>query len=285
MSSNSNRIPTEAYQLKNKWKRIATELKYAQFHCQFHRTNFRQNRNKSRTTREMVNIHGDPVGIKGTSGGIILETTEEVVVSNSVELGISLEGVHRALALYGVGALNVVVIGEKDLLGSVELSPAADRFLRPIVPAHVHLHVRSPTVRLDPLDLRHVRRLPRLHRPHQHAVAGWEKTETEFTFHWIRIQEKSSSFTSDGFVDGFDGVGVKGLPRSFRFGHGNSADLPTHRPKTQTKHQPRKSIKIKKVNFPNKNEMTRLDSKWSTRDNSEIWFSTLRDWMGTLSLE
>lgn len=120
----------------------------------------------------MVNIHGDSVGIEGASGGIILETTEEVVVSNSVELGISLEGVHRALALYGVGALNVVVIGEKELLGSVELPPAADRFLRPIVPLHVHLYVRSPTVRLDPLDLRHVRRLPRLHRPHQHAVAG-----------------------------------------------------------------------------------------------------------------
>lgn len=135
----------------------------------------------------MVNIHGDSVGIEGTSGGIILETTEEVVVSNSVELGISLESVHRALALYGVGALNVVVIGEKDLLGSVELSPAADRFLRPIVPPHVHLHVRSPTVRLDPLDLRHVRRLPRLPRPHQHAVAGWEKTETEFTFNLNRI--------------------------------------------------------------------------------------------------
>lgn len=125
----------------------------------------------------MVNIHGNSVRIEGTSSRIILETTKEVVISNSVELAITPKSMHSTLALYRISALNVVVVGEEDLLGSMKLSPAADGLLRPIVPPHVHLHVCSATVRLDPLDLRHVRRLPRLRRPHQNAVAGCHKNK------------------------------------------------------------------------------------------------------------
>lgn len=175
------------------------------------------------------NVHSDTVRIESSGWGIILETTEEVVVPNSVELGIALEGVHRTLSLDGVGALNVVVIGEKHLLGAVKLSPAANRLLRPIVPAHVHLHVGAAAVRLDPLDFRHVRRLPGIRRPHQHTVPSWspqrqkEKNQNQ-NLQWI---ENSNLIffletTSDGLVDVLDSVRVECSSRSFWFGHGES---------------------------------------------------------------
>lgn len=55
-------------------------------------------------------IHGDSVGIESSGGGIVLETTEEVVVPDGIELGVALEGVDRTLGLNGIGALCVVVI-------------------------------------------------------------------------------------------------------------------------------------------------------------------------------
>ncbi|KAM1011289.1 hypothetical protein FF1_046507 [Malus domestica] len=45
-----------------------------------------------------------------------------IVVSNSVKLGVALEGVDRTLGLDGVGALNIVVIREKDLFWSREIA-------------------------------------------------------------------------------------------------------------------------------------------------------------------
>lgn len=120
----------------------------------------------------MAYIHGDTIGIERAGGGVVLETAEEVVVADGVELGVALEAVDRTLALDGVGALQVEVVGEEDLLGAVELPPAADRFLRPVVPSHVDLHVGPAPVRLDPFDLRHVGRLRGIRRPHEHAVPG-----------------------------------------------------------------------------------------------------------------
>ena len=74
-----------------------------------------------------------------TGGG--LETVEEVVVADGVELGVALEAVDRTLALVGVGALQVVVVGEEDLLGAKELLLATTRLLRLVVPSDVDLHV------------------------------------------------------------------------------------------------------------------------------------------------
>lgn len=120
----------------------------------------------------MAYIHGDTIGIERAGGGVVLETAEEVVVTDGVELGVALEAVDCTLALDGVGALQVVVVGEEDLLGAVELPSAADRLLRTVVPSHEDLHVGPAPVRLDPLDLRHVGRLRRIRRPHEHAVPG-----------------------------------------------------------------------------------------------------------------
>ena len=74
-------------------------------------------------------------------GGVVLETVEEVVIAHGVELGVALEAMDRTLALDGVNALQVVVVGEEDLLGVEELPPAADRLLRPVVSSYIDLHV------------------------------------------------------------------------------------------------------------------------------------------------
>lgn len=71
-------------------------------------------------------VHGNSIGIEGSSRRIILETTEKIVVANGIKLGIALEAVDRTLAFNCVGALNVVVIGEENLLGTVKLTTAAD---------------------------------------------------------------------------------------------------------------------------------------------------------------
>lgn len=118
----------------------------------------------------MGNIHGDTIGIEGAGGGIVLETAKEVVVADGVELGVALEAVNSTLALYSIGALNIVVVGEEHLLGSVELTAAADGLLRPVVPADVDLDVCPAAVGFDPLDPRHVGGLRGLGRPHEHAV-------------------------------------------------------------------------------------------------------------------
>jgi hypothetical protein len=117
--------------------------------------------------KQLAYIHGDTIGIERAGGGVVLKMAEEVVVADGVELGVALEAVDRTLALDGVGALQVVVVGEEDLLGAVELLPAADRLLRPI-----DLHVCPAPVRLDPLDLRHVGRLRLIRQPHEHVAPG-----------------------------------------------------------------------------------------------------------------
>lgn len=124
--------------------------------------------------RDITFLHCDSIWDKAPSGGPILEPTEEVIVPNSIEPGIVLEAVHEALALDGVGALHVVVVRQKHLLGAVELTPPTDGLLRPIIPPHPHLHP-APRARLDALHPRHVRRIRRVRRPHQHTVAGWQK--------------------------------------------------------------------------------------------------------------
>ena len=76
---------------------------------------------------------------------------------------------HDALALDGVRALRVEVVGEEELLGPVELPPAALGLLRPVVPPDPHPHAPSP-VGLQALDPSHVRLLVRVRRTHQHTV-------------------------------------------------------------------------------------------------------------------
>uniref|UniRef100_A0A2P2LDH5 Uncharacterized protein n=1 Tax=Rhizophora mucronata TaxID=61149 RepID=A0A2P2LDH5_RHIMU len=111
-------------------------------------------------------IHSNSIGIESASSRIVLETAEEVVVSDGVKLRVALETVHRTLALDSVGALYIVVIGEEYFLGAVELAATADRLLRPVVPPDVDLDVGSSDVRFDRLDLCHVGRLHRFRRSH-----------------------------------------------------------------------------------------------------------------------
>lgn len=107
-------------------------------------------------------IHGNSIGIEGSGRGIVLESAKEVFITNSVELGVALEAVDRTLSFYGVGALYIIVVGEEDLLGAMELPPATDRLFRTVVPPDVNFHVASPAIRLDLLNSGNVRRLRRV---------------------------------------------------------------------------------------------------------------------------
>ena len=72
-----------------------------------------------------MDSHSNSIRIEGAGGGIVLKTTEEIVVSDSIELRVALEAVDRTLGFDCVGALNIEVIGEENLLGAVKLAVAA----------------------------------------------------------------------------------------------------------------------------------------------------------------
>lgn len=105
--------------------------------------------------KKIVNVHCYTVRGEATSGGLVLEAAEVILSANILQLGVIFERVNGALSLDGVGALLVVVVREEELLGPVELGPAPDRFLRPIVPPYPHPHVAT-VICLDLLHPRHI---------------------------------------------------------------------------------------------------------------------------------
>lgn len=188
-------------------------------------------------------VHSDAVGGEAAGGGLVLEPAEVVLGADVLELGVALEGVDDARTLDGAGALHVVVVGEEELLGPVELAAAASGFLGAVVPPDPHPRAAA-VVRLDPLHPRHVRWLLRVRRPHQHTVAHCtrppvpshpiQKTsspsppprshhrnkerrkEKEKTNFW---RHKSSTSTSNDLVGALDGVGIEFLLAGLRLGH------------------------------------------------------------------
>jgi hypothetical protein len=122
-------------------------------------------------------VHGDTVRAECAGGGPVIKSAVEVLRPDVVELGVVLEGMDDTLALDGVRALHVVVVGNEQLLSAVERAPAALGLLRPVVPAHPHLNGPAP-VRLHPLHPRHVRRVVTVRRPHKHAVAHFTHRAT-----------------------------------------------------------------------------------------------------------
>ena len=73
-----------------------------------------------------MDSHNNSIRIEGASEGIVLKSIEEIVVSDSIELRVALEAVDRTPGFDCVGALNIEVIGEENLLGAVKLAVAAD---------------------------------------------------------------------------------------------------------------------------------------------------------------
>lgn len=63
-----------------------------------------------------MDSHCNSVRIEGTCGGIVLKPTEEIIVTNGIQFCVALEAVDRTLAFDCVGALNIKVIREKNLL-------------------------------------------------------------------------------------------------------------------------------------------------------------------------
>lgn len=123
----------------------------------------------------MSTVHGDTVGGERAAARLVVKSAVEILRADVVELGVVLEGVDDALALDGVRALRVEVVGEEELLGAVERAATALGLLGAVVPAAPHPHAAA-AVRLHPLHPRHVRRLVRVRRTHQHAVPHFTRS-------------------------------------------------------------------------------------------------------------
>ena len=66
-----------------------------------------------------MDSHTNSIRIEGAGG-------REIVIFDSIELRVALEAVDRTLGFDCVGALNIEVIGEENLLGAVKLASTAD---------------------------------------------------------------------------------------------------------------------------------------------------------------
>lgn len=130
-------------------------------------THFHQARNPKRTK----NSHSHSVWGEPPSSSLVLKSAIVILSPNILKLGVVLERVNRALPFDSVSALHVVVVGQEQLLSSVELSPPSDRLLGPIVPPHPHLHV-VPTIHLDLLYACYVWGLSRVRWSHQHTITS-----------------------------------------------------------------------------------------------------------------
>jgi hypothetical protein len=115
---------------------------------------------------EIVRIVGKPactiycnsVWSEISSGSLVLKAAEEILSSDSLQLDVVAEGVHSAGAFNGISTLNVIVVREEELSGTMEWSPSTLGLFRSIVPAHTQLDV-IPAVCFNLLYLGYIGRL------------------------------------------------------------------------------------------------------------------------------
>jgi hypothetical protein len=177
-------------------------------------------------------VHFDAVWGEGPRGCFVLEPAEEVLRPDIVELDVVLEGVDNALALDGVGTLQVDVVGKEELLGAVELAAAALGLLGAVIPARPHPHAAAP-VGLNFLHPSHVRMGLRVRRPHQHAVAHCPartlyrhqipRRRNTVNHTHTGVREWGAS-TSDDLVGSADGVGIDVLLALLGLRHGRGGE-------------------------------------------------------------
>jgi len=122
------------------------------------------------------NSHSNTVRSESPSGSLVLKSTIVILSTHILELGVVLERVYYAFAFDGVRTLHIIVVGEKKLFGTMELSATPNGLFGSVVPPHTHLHV-VPVVLLDLLHARHVRGLGRVRWPHQNAITGCSTKE------------------------------------------------------------------------------------------------------------
>ena len=126
--------------------------------------------------KHRLHSHSNSVGRERSSSSFVLKSTVVIFSSNILQLGVVLEGVHCTLALNGVSALHIIVVGQEQLFGSMELPPPSNRLLRPVIPPHSHFHAASAFT-FDLLDARHVRRLSGVRRAHQDGIPSCKITK------------------------------------------------------------------------------------------------------------
>lgn len=102
-----------------------------------------------------VNIHSNSIRGEAARGSLVLKAAEIVLGAHILELGIVLEGVNDALALYGMGTLDIIMVREEQLLCPMEGATATNRLLWTIVPPHPHLCIVA-TISLNLLHARHI---------------------------------------------------------------------------------------------------------------------------------
>lgn len=122
------------------------------------------------------NSHSNTVRSESPSGSLVLKSTIVILSTHILQLGVVLERVYYAFSFNGVSTLHIIVVGEKKLFGTMELSSTPNGLFGSVVPPHTHLHV-VPVVLLDLLHARHVRGLRSVRGPHQNAIASCSSKE------------------------------------------------------------------------------------------------------------
>jgi hypothetical protein len=140
---------------------------------------------------EEAYLHCNSVWSEISSGSLVLKAAEEILRSDSLQLDVVAEGVHSAGAFNGISTLNVIVVREEELSGTMEWSPSTLGLFRSIVPAHTQLDV-IPVVCFNLLYLGYIGRLLTILCAHQDSVTHCQQNKNN----WTKTQSSTSSSSS-----------------------------------------------------------------------------------------
>jgi hypothetical protein len=155
---------------------------------------------------EEAYLHCNSVWSEISSGSLVLKAAEEILRSDSLQLDVVAEGVHSAGAFNGISTLNVIVVREEELSGTMEWSPSTLGLFRSIVPAHTQLDV-IPAVCFNLLYLGYIGRLLTILCAHQDSVThcqqnknNWTKTQSSTSSSSSNAAENNTSSSSSSFL-------------------------------------------------------------------------------------
>jgi hypothetical protein len=155
----------------------------------------REQEEEEEEEEEEAYLHCNSVWSEISSGSLVLKAAEEILSSDSLQLDVVAEGVHSAGAFNGISTLNVIVVREEELSGTMEWSPSTLGLFRSIVPAHTQLDV-IPAVCFNLLYLGYIGRLLTILCAHQDSVTHCQQNKNN----WTKTQSSTSSNAAENNI-------------------------------------------------------------------------------------
>jgi len=136
-------------------------------------------------------VHSHTVRSEPASSCFILKAAEVVISTNTFQLCVVFKGVYCAFAFNSVCTLYVIVIRQKELLRTMELTSPSHRLFRPIIPSYPNFGVVS-SISFNLLYLRNIWWFLRVLSTHQNTISNFH--DLVRAFHSIRVESFLGTF-------------------------------------------------------------------------------------------